>query len=90
MKYKLIREMEVETGEGKSHSYDSSTLAMYDTKQQAMDALYALARALGVQVKFKKDDLGGEPAIWCYTVTDLSGAEYYLTIENDEDDDIFG
>lgn len=87
-KYTLIREEK--TGEGINVHYRVATLATYDTKQQAMAALYGLAGVLGVEMKFKKDDLGDEPAIWCYTVTDLSGADYYLTIENDEDDDIFG
>lgn len=86
-KYTLIRE--VKTGEGINVDYRVATLAMYDTKQQAMAALYGLAGVLGVQVKFKKDDLGGDPAIWCYTVTDHAGADYYLTIEEvDEDGNI--
>ena len=52
-KFTLNREETI----GKEH-YNVAILAMYDTKEQAMAALYALAGVLGASVTFKADDLG--------------------------------
>ena len=83
-KFTLNREETI--GEEK---YNVAILAMYDTKEQAMAALYALAGVLGTNVTFKADDLGGEPAIWCYSLTDNSGANYFLSEEEvDENGEI--
>lgn len=69
--------------------HNVAILAMYDTKEQAMAALYALAGVLGTKVTFKADDLGGDPAIWCYSLTDLVGANYFLSEEEvDENGEI--
>ena len=70
-------------------NYNVAVLAMYDTKEQAMAALYALAGVLDTSVTFKADDLGGEPAIWCYSLTDYVGANYFLSEEEvDENGEI--
>lgn len=83
-KFTLNREETI----GKEH-YNVAILAMYDTKEQAMAALYALAGVLGTSVTFKADDLGGEPAIWCYSLTDYVGANYFLSEEEvDENGEI--
>lgn len=83
-KFTLNREETI----GKEH-YNVAVLAMYDTKEQAMAALYALAGVLGTNVTYKSDDLAGDPAIWCYSLTDLVGANYFLSEEEvDENGEI--
>lgn len=69
----------------------SYPMASYDTKKKAFEALYALAQILHTTVDYSDDGLNGcgEPAIWSWSVTDMTGAMYSISEEVvDENGDV--
>lgn len=55
-------------------------IASFDTKDEAMQTLNGFAAIIGKKVDFQEGtEFGADPAIWAWSVTDESGAKYYIT-----------
>lgn len=81
IKYLFWRSME------SNKSTEMCVIASYGTKSEAMMALRVFASIIGKEVAFEEGtEFGAEPAIWAWSVIDESGAKYYITEEEVDED----